>query len=199
MMEEVDFAKYSDGLVPAIIQDADTSCVLMLGFMNAESLELTRTSGKVTFFSRSRKTIWTKGEGSGNFLYVDRILNDCDSDTLLIKARPAGPVCHNGTDTCFGEDNTHAEFLSELERVLKTRKLNPRENSYSSRLFAAGINHIAQKLGEEAIELIIEAKEPDTSRIKEEAADLLFHIMVLLVKKEVEFSDVVRTLEQRSK
>jgi len=193
----INFDKFADGLVPAIIQDADTRKVLMLGFMNAESLERTEATGLVTFFSRSRQTIWTKGETSGNYLKVKEILADCDNDTILISAEPAGPVCHTGTDTCFKEENQHKDFLSELERMILDRKAHPVDGSYTSQLFAAGLNKIAQKVGEEAVELVIEAKDNDSDRFKNEAADLVYHLLVLLIKKDVRLREVVETLLQR--
>lgn len=199
----INFEKYADGLVPAIVQDAKTDKVLMLGFMNAESFELTKQTGKVTFFSRSRQTIWTKGETSGNFLEVRKILLDCDNDTLLIKAKPFGAVCHSGADTCFGEENrlakTDENFLFELEKIIIDRKNQPSESSYTAKLFAKGLNKIAQKVGEEAVELIIEAKDDSAELFKAEAADLLYHFLVLLAAKEINLKDVLTTLEQRRK
>ncbi|MEP6712800.1 MAG: bifunctional phosphoribosyl-AMP cyclohydrolase/phosphoribosyl-ATP diphosphatase HisIE, partial [Ferruginibacter sp.] len=165
----LDFNKYTDGLVPAIVQDAETNKVLMLGFMNEAALEKTKAIEKVTFFSRSKQRLWTKGEESGNFLYPREILIDCDSDTILIKAQPAGPVCHTGADTCFNESNTADSFLPQLEKIISTRKNNPTEASYTSSLFAKGINKIAQKVGEEAVELVIEAKDNDDDLFKNEA------------------------------
>lgn len=194
---EIDFEKSSDGLVPAIVQDAGTGKVLMLGYMNRESLEKTNEIGKVTFFSRSRQKLWTKGEESGNFLQVEEIAVDCDDDTLLIRATPAGAVCHTGADTCFKEKNESENFLFELEKVIKERKLNPLENSYTSKLFAAGINKIAQKVGEEAVELVIEAKDDDDELFKNEAADLLYHFLILIQAKNLELEDVLETLKQR--
>ncbi len=203
---KINFEKYADNSVPAIVQDARTSKVLMLGFMNAESFEQTQKTNKVTFFSRSRQTIWTKGEISGNFLEVREILIDCDDDTLLIKAIPAGAVCHTGLDTCFGEKNFPAQthkreeidnFLFELEKVIINRKEKPDENSYTSKLFAKGINKIAQKVGEEAVELIIEAKDDDAELFKNEAADLLYHFIILLAAKNVALPDVLEVLKKR--
>jgi len=194
---EIDFEKYADGLVPAIVQDAETDKILMLGFMSREAVEITEKSGQVTFFSRSRGKIWTKGETSGNFLTVKNILLDCDKDTLLIKANPAGAVCHTGADTCFDEKNENENFLFELEKVIQNRKQNPSENSYTSKLFARGINKIAQKVGEEAIELVIEAKDDNEELFKNEAADLLFHYLILLQAKNVNLRDVVQILEER--
>ncbi len=194
----IDFEKYRDRLVPAIVQDDATNKVLMLGFMDAEALEQTKTTGKVTFFSRSRREIWVKGETSGYHFQLREILLDCDNDTLLIKAIPAGPACHTGTDTCFGEKNTSDNFLVELEKTVRDRRDSPLENSYTSKLFAAGINNIAQKVGEEAVELVIEAKDANISRFVNEAADLFFHTLILLVEKDVELSDVLDILRQRS-
>lgn len=196
---KIDFEKSLDGLVPAIVQDARTQKVLMLGFMNRESFEKTNRTGKVTFFSRSRQTLWTKGETSGNFLSVEEILTDCDDDTLLIKANPAGAVCHTGADTCFDEKNAAENFLFELEKVIQSRRANPLENSYTSKLFESGLNKIAQKLGEEAVELIIEAKDDDSGLFKAEAADLLYHFLILLTAKNIELSDILDVLKQRRK
>ncbi len=196
---KIDFEKSVDKLIPAIVQDAQTRRVLMLGFMNQESFEQTRHSGKVTFFSRSRQKLWTKGETSGNFLRVVEILPDCDSDTILIKAEPAGAVCHTGADTCFGEKNEAENFLFELEKVIQERKQNPPENSYTSKLFAEGINKIAQKVGEEAVELVIEAKDNNDESFKNEAADLLFHLLVLFTEKNIELKEILEVLKKRRK
>ncbi|MEP7074356.1 MAG: bifunctional phosphoribosyl-AMP cyclohydrolase/phosphoribosyl-ATP diphosphatase HisIE [Acidobacteriota bacterium] len=196
---EIDFEKYADGLAPAIVQDADTHIVLMVGFMNAQALELSKTSGKVTFYSRSRETLWVKGETSGSFLFVENILTDCDTDTILIKARPAGPTCHTGSDTCFDEINTSANFLTTLEGIIRDRKTRPKSDSYTSQLFASGINRIAQKVGEEAIELVIEAKDSNDDKLKNEAADLIYHLLVLLAAKDISFASVIKTLERRQK
>lgn len=192
-----DFSKSADGLIPAVIQDANTNIVLMLGYMNAEALEKTKTEKRVTFYSRSKKRLWTKGEESGNFLLVEKILIDCDNDTLLIKATPQGPTCHTGTDTCFNEKNTSDNFLLELEQIINDRKHNPTEKSYTSSLFAKGINKITQKVGEEAVELVIEAKDNNDELFKNEAADLLFHYLVLLSAKNIAFQDVIGVLYQR--
>ncbi len=194
---KIDFDKYADGLVPAIVQDAATGKVLMLGFMNAASLDKTNELGKVTFFSRSKQRLWTKGEESGNFLLVKEILVDCDNDTLLIKAEPAGPVCHTGADTCFAEKNIPAGFTAYLETVIADRKNNPTENSYTASLFAKNINKIAQKVGEEAIELVIEAKDDNAELFLGEAADLLFHYLVLLQAKGFTLADVEAVLQKR--
>jgi phosphoribosyl-ATP pyrophosphohydrolase/phosphoribosyl-AMP cyclohydrolase len=180
---KVDFSKYSDGLVPAIIQDDATSKVLMLGFMNEAALAKTQESNKVTFFSRSKNRLWTKGEESGNFLLLKSISADCDDDSLLIKVDPVGPVCHTGADTCWSEKNINSNFLFELEKIIVDRKNNPSEKSYTSSLFEKGINKIAQKVGEEAVELVIEAKDNDANLFKNEAADLLFHYLILLQAK----------------
>jgi phosphoribosyl-ATP pyrophosphohydrolase/phosphoribosyl-AMP cyclohydrolase len=196
---KIDFEKSPDGLAPAIVQDAKTQKVLMLGYMNRESFDKTTETGKVTFFSRSRQTLWVKGETSGNFLDVKEILLDCDGDTILIKANPAGAVCHTGADTCFEEKNAPENFLSELEKIIRERKTNPGENSYTSKLFKKGINKIAQKVGEEAVELIIEAKDENPELFKAEAADLLYHFLILLSAKNLELSDIVDTLKQRSR
>lgn len=193
-----DFSKYSDGLVPVIIQDNISNKVLMLGFMNNEALSKTKKDGKVTFYSRSKKQLWTKGETSGNYLIVKDILIDCDNDTLLIKASPKGPVCHSGADTCFNEKNSSFS-LEKLEEIIADRKANPSENSYTSALFAKGINKIAQKVGEEAVELIIESKDNDDNRFLEEAADLLYHYIVLLKAKNFSLKNVEDLLASRHK
>ncbi len=193
---KIDFEKSPDGLVPAIVQDARTGKVLMLGYMNQESFEKTRETGKVTFYSRSRQTFWTKGETSGNFLETEEILIDCDGDTILIKAAPAGAVCHTGADTCFGEKN-EGDFLFDLEKVIEDRKSNRQDNSYTSKLFAGGINKIAQKVGEEAVELIIEAKDENSELFKAEAADLLYHLLILLTAKNIKLKEIIETLKLR--
>ncbi len=193
-----DFSKPTDGLLPVIIQDAHTQTVLMLGYMNAEAYEKTLAEKRVTFFSRSKNRLWTKGEESGHFLTVKDILCDCDHDTLLIKASPNGPVCHSGTDTCFAESNRSATFLDELEAIIRDRKDHPDSNSYVSSLFAKGINKIAQKVGEEAIELVIEAKDEQDALFKNEAADLLFHYLILLQAKGLVLKDIVGVLKQRN-
>lgn len=195
---KLDLSKYKDGLVPAIIQDAKTKTVLMLGFMNEEALAKTKELNKVTFFSRSKNRLWTKGEESGNFLMLESITVDCDNDTLLIKANPVGPVCHTGTDTCFNESNT-GYFLSELERTIENRKNNPTDNSYTSSLFAKGINKIAQKVGEEATELVIESKDDNDELFLGEAADLLFHYLILLRAKNKNLDQVIEVLKKRNK
>lgn len=197
----LDFEKQG-GLVPAIIQDAVTNKVLMLGYMNDESLKITRDRGLVTFWSRSRNTLWTKGETSGNYLEVRDIIEDCDHDTLLIKAIPTGPVCHTGSDTCFAEENNPenipaTDFLFYLEQVIHDRREFPQEGSYTNHLFSRGINKIAQKVGEEAVELIIESKDDNKDLFLGEAADLLYHFLVLLTQKEVRLSEVVEILKGR--
>ena len=196
---KVDFKKYTDGLVPAIIQDATTNKVLMLGFMNAEALIKTSELQKVTFFSRNKNRLWTKGEESGNYLFVKEIKVDCDNDTLLIKAEPAGPVCHTGADTCWDEKNETDNFFVQLENIISERKNNPTEKSYTSSLFENGINKIAQKVGEEAIELVIEAKDDNADLFKNEAADLLFHYLILLQAKGFRLDDIIEILKQRHK
>jgi phosphoribosyl-ATP pyrophosphohydrolase/phosphoribosyl-AMP cyclohydrolase len=200
----IDFDKSADGLVPAIIQDVNTSKVLMLGYMNAEALDKTKKEGTVTFFSRSKQRLWTKGETSGNFLFVNGITADCDGDTILIKATPAGPTCHTGSDTCFGEKNSQdtrigeASFLNYLQKeVIRERKLNPSDESYTSSLFKRGINKIAQKVGEEAVEVVIEAKDDDNDLFKNEVSDLLFHLLVLLEQKNIDLDEVISVLRSR--
>ena len=194
---KVEFSKYADGLVPAVIQDDITGKVLMLGFMNEAALAKTQELKKVTFFSRSKNRLWTKGEESGNFLLLKSIESDCDNDSLLIKVDPVGPVCHKGTDTCWGENNTHSNFLFRLEAIIADRKNNPSEKSYTSSLFEKGINKIAQKVGEEAVELVIEAKDNDANLFKNEAADLLFHYLILLQAKGHTLSEIQDILISR--
>ena len=194
----IDFAKYTDGLVPAIIQDEITGKVLMLGFMNDEALLKTQELKKVTFYSRSKNRLWTKGEESGNFLLLKSIAVDCDNDTLLIKVNPVGPVCHTGADTCFNEKNEANDFLFKLEKIIADRKNNPTETSYTSSLFKKGINKIAQKVGEEAVEIVIEAKDNNDELFKGEAADLLFHYLILLQAKGFSLQDVIGVLKQRN-
>ena len=192
---KVDFSK-GDGLVPAIIQHYATKTVLMLGYMNLEALEKTQTDGKVTFFSRSKQRLWTKGEESGNFLLLKSIEVDCDNDTLLIQAEPVGPTCHKGTDTCFGNADASG-FVHQLQRIIEDRKANPSEKSYTTSLFEKGINKIAQKVGEEAVETVIEAKDDNDELFLNEAADLLFHYLVLLTAKGKSLEDVERVLVER--
>jgi phosphoribosyl-AMP cyclohydrolase / phosphoribosyl-ATP pyrophosphohydrolase len=196
---KIDFKK-GNGLVPAIIQDSSTNKVLMLGYMNEEALQKTMAEQKVTFYSRTKERLWTKGETSGNFLIVKEIIADCDQDTLLIKAEPKGPTCHTGADTCFDESNgTNALFLHYLQYVIKARKTSTADKSYTRMLFDRGINKIAQKVGEEAVELVIEAKDSDPDLFKNEAADLLFHLLVLLEAKEVKLEEVMDVLRDRHK
>jgi phosphoribosyl-ATP pyrophosphohydrolase/phosphoribosyl-AMP cyclohydrolase len=193
----INFKKYGDGLVPAIVQDYNTQKVLMLGFMNEEALQKTQQSGKVTFYSRSKKRLWTKGEESGNFLELKSIAVDCDNDTLLIKAHPLGPVCHTGADTCWSEKNHSEDFLSYLEEVIALRRKAAVEESYVARLTAKGINKVAQKVGEEAVELVIEAKDNNEDLFLNEAADLLFHYLVLLNMKGYKLQNVIDVLKKR--
>lgn len=192
-----DFTKSPDGLIPVIIQDNITNIVLMLGYMNSHAFEKTQQEKRVTFFSRSKSRLWTKGEESGHFLNVNSVLIDCDNDTLLIKATPVGPTCHTGADTCFNEKNTSANFLIELETIIRERKNNPTENSYVASLFAKGINKIAQKVGEEAVEIVIEAKDNNDVLFKDEAADLLFHYLILLQAKNFTLQDIISVLKNR--
>jgi phosphoribosyl-ATP pyrophosphohydrolase/phosphoribosyl-AMP cyclohydrolase len=196
---KVNFSKDPQGLVPAIIQDFETQKVLMLGYMNEESLQKTLATKKATFFSRSKNRIWVKGEESGNFLNVLEITNDCDDDTLLIQVKPDGPTCHTGSDTCWNEANkANYGFLSQLEATIQSRKENlNNESSYVASLFAKGINAIAQKVGEEAVEVIIEAKDSNTDLFLNESADLLFHYLILLAAKGHSLEEVVTILEKR--
>lgn len=198
LANKIDFEK-GEGLVPAIIQDVKTQKVLMLGYMNKESYEKTIETGKVTFYSRSKKRLWTKGEESGNFLFLKDLSLDCDNDTLLIKVDPVGPVCHKGTDTCWAEENNASsiDFLLQLQQVIEERKKNLSEKSYTASLFKKGINKIAQKVGEEAVELVIEAKDEDKELFMGEAADLMFHYLVLLSAKEYKLEEVVALLNKR--
>ena len=192
-----DFDKM-DGLVPAIIQDSYTQKVLMLGFMNKEAYEKTLTTGKVTFYSRTKQRLWTKGETSGNFLEVVSIKSDCDNDTLLIQAHPTGPVCHTGTDTCWGEKNEQdIMFLKELQDFIDKRHEEMPEKSYTTSLFKSGINKMAQKVGEEAVETIIEACNGTDERLIYEGADLLYHLIVLLTSKGYRIEDLARELKER--
>lgn len=194
---DIDFNKYSDGLVPAIVQDNDTHKVLMLGFMNDAALQKTMQERKVTFYSRSKNRLWTKGEESGNFLELVAIAVDCDHDTLLIKAHPLGPVCHTGADTCWSERNHHDSFLTYLEDIIELRRKSSPGESYVASLFAKGINKIAQKVGEEAVETVIEAKDNNDELFLNEAADLLFHYLILLNAKGHRLKDVTRILQER--
>lgn len=194
-IQKLDFNK-SGGLIPAVVQDARTRQVLMLGYMNEESLKKTIQDKQLTFYSRSKKRLWTKGETSGNFLKLVDILQDCDADTLLIKVNPVGPVCHTGSDTCFDEKND-ATGLGFLEQIIAERKKNPKSGSYTNQLFDAGINKIAQKVGEEAVELVIESKDNNADLFINEAADLMYHYLVLLRAKGVELTDVETVLRKR--
>jgi phosphoribosyl-ATP pyrophosphohydrolase/phosphoribosyl-AMP cyclohydrolase len=194
---KVDFKKYKDGLVPAVIQDYITQKVLMLGFMNEEALKQTEQTGLVTFYSRTKKRLWTKGEESQNHLQLRQMLIDCDNDTLLIKAEPKGPVCHTGADTCWSEKNHKEDFLYHLEHIIELRKNGTDEKSYVKQLFGKGINKIAQKVGEEAVEMIIESKDVNRELFLNEAADLLFHYIVLLQAKDCSLADVIKLLQQR--
>jgi phosphoribosyl-ATP pyrophosphohydrolase/phosphoribosyl-AMP cyclohydrolase len=198
---EIDFSKNGDGLVPAIIQDAQTKNVLMLGYMNKEAFDKTQETKKITFFSRSKQRLWTKGEESGNFLNLVSIKNDCDNDALLITVNPVGPTCHRGTDTCWSEKNQSSfGFLSELEKTIASRKENKEdEKSYVSSLFKKGINKIAQKVGEEAVETVIEAKDDNDDLFLNESADLLFHYLILLQAKGFTLKDIEATLMERKK
>lgn len=195
----IDFEK-GDGLVPAVVQDYKTGKVLMLGYMNKEAYEKTLQDKLVTFFSRSKQRLWTKGETSENYLVLKEVLLDCDGDTLLIKVDPQGPVCHTGNDTCFAEINQQSLlFLNHLQKVIKDRRFNPTEKSYTTSLFQKGINKIAQKVGEEAVELVIESKDSNDDLFKNEAADLIFHLMVLLEEKNMSLNEIVAVLEERHK
>ncbi len=192
-----DFDKM-DGLVPAIIQDSYTQKVLMLGFMNKEAYEKTLETGKVTFYSRTKQRLWTKGETSGNFLEVISVKNDCDNDTLLIQVHPTGPVCHTGTDTCWGEKNEQdIMFLKELQDFIDKRHEEMPEKSYTTSLFKSGVNKMAQKVGEEAVETIIEACNGTDERLIYEGADLLYHLIVLLTSKGYRIEDLARELKER--
>nr|WP_315232505.1 bifunctional phosphoribosyl-AMP cyclohydrolase/phosphoribosyl-ATP diphosphatase HisIE [uncultured Flavobacterium sp.] len=197
----IDFSKNTDGLIPAIIQDSETKTVLMLGFMNAEAYQKTVDTKKVTFYSRTKQRLWTKGEESGNFLNLIDIKNDCDNDTLLIKVKPEGPTCHKGTDTCWADENkADYGFISNLEDTIQLRRENAdSEKSYVASLFKLGMNKIAQKVGEEAIEVVIEAKDDNDDLFLSESADLLFHYLILLQAKGFKLNDVVEVLKSRQK
>lgn len=197
MVKRINFSKYPSELLPVVIQDASTKVVLMLGFMNREALLETIETELVTFYSRSKQRLWVKGETSKNFLHVVDIKNDCDFDTLLIKAKPDGPVCHTGADTCFNEENTSEDFIRALEKIIEGRKKHPVSGSYTSTLFKKGINTMAQKVGEEAVELVIEAKDNNNKLFLNEAADLLFHYLVLLQAKNKTIDDVIEVLKER--
>ena len=197
----INFTKYADGLVPAIVQDASTKKVLMMGFMNQAAVDATISLNKVTFFSRSKNRLWTKGDESGNSLHYISMALDCDQDSLLIQANPVGPVCHTGADTCWGAKNKKEshDFLAQLEQVIEQRKTADPESSYVAGLFSKGINKIAQKVGEEAVELVIEAKDQNDELFLEESADLLFHYLMLLQAKGFKLADVVKILKMRHK
>jgi len=198
-MKTLNFSKSTDGLLPAIIQDATTKSVLMLGYMNEEALAKTQDTGNVTFFSRSKNRLWTKGEESGNFLRLVSLKEDCDQDTLLIQVNPQGPTCHKGTDTCWETTNESSfGFLSQLEETIKARKTDDSDDSYVASLFRKGINKIAQKVGEEAIETVIEAKDDNEELFLNESADLLFHYLILLQAKGYSLQDILAVLEARS-
>ena len=200
MERKVNFDKSPDGLIPTIIQDSLTGKVLMLGYMNEEAYKKTEAERIVTFFSRSKQRLWTKGETSNNFLHLKKMLIDCDGDTILIHASPDGPTCHTGDDTCFEEINTgKVLFINRLREVIKDRKLNPSAKSYTSELFGLGINKVAQKVGEEAIELVIEAKDDNKELFLGEAADLFYHYLVLLEQKNYTFDEVLEVLIDRHK
>lgn len=198
---EIDFSRLAHGLIPAIIQDSETKNVLMLGYMNKEAYQKTVETGKVTFYSRSKQRLWTKGEESGNFLNLVDIKNDCDEDSLLIQAKPVGPTCHTGAATCWQEPNSQEYgFISNLENTIKTRRENAdSEKSYVASLFEKGINKIAQKVGEEAVEVVIEAKDDNDELFLSESADLLFHYLILLQAKGFQLNDVVNILKSRQK
>ena len=197
----INFTKYADGLVPAIVQDVNTKLVLMLGFMNQAAVDATINNKKVTFFSRSKNRLWTKGEESGKCLHYISMRIDCDQDSLLIQVNPVGPVCHQGTDTCWGEENknSNTHFLNQLEQVIAQRKFAAPETSYVASLFAKGVNKIAQKVGEEAVEMVIESKDNNDTLFLNESADLLFHYLILLQAKGFELKEVIKVLEQRHK
>ena len=194
---DINFKK-GNGLVPAVIQDNNSLQVLMVGYMNEEAFKKTQEEGKVTFFSRSKNRLWTKGETSGNFLIVKEITTDCDNDALLIKVNPAGPVCHTGKKSCFGEE-TPKGFIYELEQIVNQRIDNNIKESYTNKLFRKGINKVAQKVGEEAVELVIEAKDDDPELFKNEAADLMYHLLILLKAKKISFSEIEEVLLNRHK
>ena len=194
----LDFSKNKDGLVPAIIQDNNSHKVLMLGYLNKESLSLTLSTDVVHFYSRTKQRIWKKGEESGNELKVVSLKEDCDNDTLLIRVNPVGPVCHKGDDTCFEDSNMSDDFIITLENIIQDRKNNPSDSSYVSSLFKKGTNKIAQKVGEEAVELVIEAKDDNDDLFLNESADLMFHYLILLQEKGFKMKDVVKILRERS-
>lgn len=195
----IDFKKYADGLVPAIVQDAVTDKVLMLGFMNEEALAVTESTKHVTFFSRSKQRLWTKGEQSGHFLNLVSIAVDCDKDSLLIKANPIGPTCHTGADTCWNETNEQKDFLLYLEQIIEQRSKVSADESYTAKMLGKGINKVAQKVGEEAVELVIEAKDDNKELFLGEAADLMFHYLLLLKAKGYKLQEVLEVLQKRHK
>ena len=198
MMERPNF-KNADDLLPTIVQDANSAAVLMLGYMNAEAYERTLKSGRVTFFSRSRNTLWVKGEASGNYLELVATASDCDGDAILVTAKPAGPTCHTGADTCFGTNSLRGiSFLTGLTQTIAQRRSAPIPGSYTSELFSAGIDRLVQKVGEEALEVVIEGKNNDNKRLLSESADLLFHLMVLLESRGLSLADVCAVLERRA-
>ncbi len=192
-----DFTKSPDGLLPAIVQDAQTGVVLMLGYFNAEALAVTQSTGRVTFFSRSKQRLWTKGESSGHYLLLHNLSLDCDQDTFLVKVTPQGPTCHTGADTCWNETNEPLSFLHVLEGIICDRRDNAPPGSYTAKLFAAGTHKIAQKVGEEAVETVIEALRDDRPRLLEEVADLTYHLLVLLADRKVALSEVETVLRNR--
>lgn len=192
-----DFSKSSDGLIPAIVQDANTNIVLMLGYMNQDALDETIKTGKVTFFSRSKKRLWTKGETSGNFLHLQNIMIDCDQDTLLVTAIPQGPACHTGADTCFNESNESNDFITYLETVIREREKGDQPDSYTYKLLQSETARIAQKVGEEGLEVALEAMKQGENTLIDEAADLIFHLLVLLRHKNKNFDEVLAKLKER--
>ena len=196
-MEQIDFAK-GNGLVPVVIQDNNTLRVLMLGYMNEDAFKKTLEEKKVTFFSRSKNRLWTKGETSGNYLYAEEISADCDNDSILIKATPAGPTCHTGSTSCFG-DETAKGFIYKLEHIINQRIKNNTEESYTNKLYKKGINKVAQKVGEEAVELVIEAKDDNIELFRNEAADLFYHLLILLKAKGVNLQSIEEVLKERHK
>ena len=196
-MEQIDFAK-GNGLVPVVIQDNNTLRVLMLGYMNEDAFKKTLEEKKVTFFSRIRNRLWTKGETSGNYLYAEEISADCDNDSILIKDTPAGPTCHTGSTSCFG-DETAKGFIYELEHIINQRINNNTEKSYTNKLYKKGINKVAQKVGEEAVELVIEAKDDNIELFRNEAADLFYHLLILLKAKGVNLQSIEEVLKERHK
>ena len=199
LSQQPDFDKMNDGLIPAIVQDAQTAAVLMLGYMNATALQQTQETGLVTFFSRSKQRLWTKGEESGNVLRLRSVALDCDNDTLLIRAEPTGPVCHTGADTCWNEPNVEPDFLHQLENIIRQRRTDAPEGSYTAQLFASGIPKMAQKVGEEAVETVIEALGDNRDRLLNESADLLYHLLVLFAAKDIRLEEVENVLLSRHK